>query len=178
MHFADLTDYSYQQGDDRFTDMTSPDGECLVLPATYRRLNVGWLEDRQPYPTGPVPLDLADKLAAIADIQMVNACLGRHECDLCDEPREYPPLGSWEIRIPGRPGVVYAAPSLIVHYVAVHGYQPPAEFTTAVRAVGVGEWNSLRWILDGYRLVIAFPHVPDGASVLDLADPDTSQNWI
>ncbi|MGK5554739.1 hypothetical protein ACSNOI_24290 [Actinomadura kijaniata] len=175
MHFADLTDYLYQQGDDRFTDVTSPYGHCLVVPVTYRRLNVGWLENGQPYPTGPVPPDLVDKLAAIADVQMVNACLGRHECNLCDEPRDYPPLGSWEIHIPGRPGVVYAAPSLIVHYVAAHGYQPPAEFITAVWAVDVGQWNTLRWTVNGHRLVIAFPHVPDGASVLDPDDPDT---WL
>jgi hypothetical protein len=67
---------------------------------------------------------------------------GWHRCDLCvDAP--YPlameidgvtvPLGDAEIRVRGRNGTTYAAPSLIAHYVAEHHYAPPEEFLAAVR---------------------------------------------
>jgi hypothetical protein len=35
--------------------------------------------------------------------------------------------------VPGN-GVVYVAPTMILHYMLVHGYQPPEEFVAAVRA--------------------------------------------
>lgn len=178
MHFEDLSDYSYEHGGDLFYDRTTPYEYCLVVPATYQRLNVGWLEAGRPHPTGAVPQDVVDKLAAITTIQQVNACLGKHECDLCDEPRSHPPLGSAEIRIPGRPGVVYAAPTLINHYITVHGYQPPAEFITAVQNANVEEWATKRWSVDGYQLAIAFPCLPDGASVLDPDDRNTWPDWL
>ena len=41
-------------------------------------------------------------------------------------------LGSAEIRVPGSNGRVYAAPDLVVHYVAVHGYCPPEEVVHAI----------------------------------------------
>jgi hypothetical protein len=44
-------------------------------------------------------------------------------------------LSSTEIRVVGRDGRVYAAPGLVCHYVAAHGYQPPQEFVEAVMAM-------------------------------------------
>jgi hypothetical protein len=41
-------------------------------------------------------------------------------------------LGSAEIRVFGRSGVIYAAPNLIFHYVKDHAYRPPREFIDAV----------------------------------------------
>ena len=41
-------------------------------------------------------------------------------------------LGTAEIRAYGANGVLYAAPTLIYHYVAKHHYQPPDEFIQAV----------------------------------------------
>jgi hypothetical protein len=38
--------------------------------------------------------------------------------------------GSAEFRVKGR-SVAYAAPQLLVHYVAEHGYLPPDEFCVA-----------------------------------------------
>ena len=40
-------------------------------------------------------------------------------------------LGDAEIRVTGEAGTVYAAPSLIAHYVAEHRYLPPAMFIDA-----------------------------------------------
>lgn len=41
-------------------------------------------------------------------------------------------VGNGEIRVAGAGGQVYAAPTLIYHYVADHHYKPPAEFVRAV----------------------------------------------
>jgi hypothetical protein len=41
-------------------------------------------------------------------------------------------LGSAEIRVFGKDGLIYAAPNLIYHYVAVHHYKAPDEFLEAV----------------------------------------------
>jgi hypothetical protein len=40
-------------------------------------------------------------------------------------------IGSAEIRVFGPNGAIYAAPTLIYHYVAEHHYKPPAEFVHA-----------------------------------------------
>ncbi|MEO3784032.1 hypothetical protein ABGB12_11920 [Actinocorallia sp. B10E7] len=173
MHFDDLTEYLYLDCDDLFYNPTVPTEYCLVFPAVYKRLNVGWLERGHPYEMGPVPAELVGTLADITAIQQVNPRLGIHECDLCDEPQRLPLLGTSEIRIPGHHDVVYAAPNLIVHYVAAHGYRPPAEFIAAVLAVDAGRWVGLRWKVDGHELAIAFPWLADGVSVLDPDDPDT-----
>lgn len=37
-------------------------------------------------------------------------------------------LGNGEIRVAGKGSVVYAAPTLICHYIGGHAYQPPAQF--------------------------------------------------
>jgi hypothetical protein len=41
-------------------------------------------------------------------------------------------LGDAEIRVPGRGGKVYAAPTLICHYIDKHRYCPPQDFLDAV----------------------------------------------
>ncbi|MCM1089239.1 MAG: hypothetical protein NC413_00180 [Muribaculum sp.] len=41
-------------------------------------------------------------------------------------------VGYYELRVWGKNGKVYAAPSLIVHYILQHDYQPPQEFIDAV----------------------------------------------
>lgn len=104
----------------------------------YTRLNVGRLETGKPYATGPVPDGFVEKLEAVQRVEWMNVCLGVHECDLlCPAVDEPAPEGSGELRIPGDPGTAYAAPSLITHYVAAHGYRPPWAFIDAVLAVDV-----------------------------------------
>jgi hypothetical protein len=80
----------------------------------------------------------------------VNRTRGWHRCDLCGRPSDvsrpepaYPAqmdldgspvfLGDCEIRVQDRAGVVYAAPSLLAHYMAAHAYLPPSQFLRALR---------------------------------------------
>lgn len=51
-------------------------------------------------------------------------------------------LGSAEIWVPGREGCIYAAPTLIVHYVEAHEYLPPPEFIEAVLRDPPPGWNA------------------------------------
>ncbi|HWS38308.1 MAG TPA: hypothetical protein VN408_36915 [Actinoplanes sp.] len=51
------------------------------------------------------------------------------------------PLGHTEIRIPARTGTMFAAPSLIWHYVTTHGCRPPADFVEAVKNYDSG-WTT------------------------------------
>jgi hypothetical protein len=64
-------------------------------------------------------------------------------CHMCQRPH-WPPiemkfdereqmLGNGEIRVRGADGTLYAAPSLIAHYVADHSYLPPDGFIDAIR---------------------------------------------
>ena len=43
-------------------------------------------------------------------------------------------VGVKNLLVPFR-SVIYAAPSLIIHYVEAHGYQPPEAFVVALRAL-------------------------------------------
>jgi len=76
----------------------------------------------------------------------VRRMRGWHPCPLCPHGRPYPSVvrddqgefavGDAEIRVPGVDGETFAAPTMIVHYVAAHGYCPPSAFQSAVlRAV-------------------------------------------
>ncbi|MEU8392691.1 hypothetical protein [Micromonospora sp. NPDC048843] len=158
MFYRDLTTYEYLD-DDEFTDRAS-DLRSLSFRPWYARLNVGWLEAGRPYRTGPVAAAFVKKLRDVQAVQWMNVCLGMHECDLCpsDEMHE----GTGEIRIPGAPGVAYAAPFLISHYVAAHHYQPPPIFVDAVLAVDLDAWAAARWP------DVPFPWVPDDAERLEI----------
>ncbi|MFG2747955.1 DUF7919 family protein [Streptomyces xanthophaeus] len=156
MFYEDLSAYDYRD-EDAFTDLESGFYALWYRPA-YTRLNVGWLEAGEPYSTGAVPTAFVEKLKAVQKVQWMNVCLGWHECDLCPEGRA--PEGNGEVRIPGGPGVAFAAPFLITHYVTAHGYRPPQAFMDAVLAVDVDAWASTRWP------DVPFPWVPDDAERL------------
>jgi len=111
-YFEDLTPYDYIRG--RWTEQ--PDA-----------LNVGWLDKAQPFDIGPVPSGFTDALRALV-AKPVNLCRGWHTC-WCSQAQ-----GNGEIRVTGADGVVFAAPVLIAHYVAAHGYRPPQAFIDAVMA--------------------------------------------
>ncbi|MFD5659511.1 DUF7919 family protein [Streptomyces hirsutus] len=151
--YEDLSEYGYQD-EDAFTDGESGFYALWYRPA-YRRLNIGWLEAGRPYPTGAVPAAFVEKLKVVQKVQWMNICLGQHECDLC--PEREAPEGNGEIRIPGEPGIAYAAPFLITHYVTAHGYRPPQVFIDAVLAVDLDAWAAARWP------DVPFPWVPDDA---------------
>jgi hypothetical protein len=124
-YFKDLTEYSYFHSGKR--------------PNTK---NTGWLAREYPFEKelpNSRTLDLLWSLSAV----MVVATRGRHLCDLC-EPHSLITaerndisitLGSSEARIFSRQNEVYAAPSLIYHYVNTHHYKPPDEFLRALAEV-------------------------------------------
>ncbi len=128
-YFSDLTPYSFLLGKDK----GSPN-----------LLNVGWLSRWHPYNKGDVDRALLEKLLRQCR-KPARLTRGFHRCDFCvvsaismismtvdgDEVR----LGNGEIRVPGANGIVYAAPTLICHYIGAHGYSPPQEFLEAVAAV-------------------------------------------
>jgi hypothetical protein len=120
-YFSDLSLYTYDSCD------------------SSQAVNVGWLEKGQPFPVGETSEDFRVKLAKlcqqagrrrVGQIEVYVGTCGTHGCDFCSAPSA---VSSTEIRIRGSIRV-YAAPQLIHHYVAAHGYLPPSEFIDAVVA--------------------------------------------
>ncbi|MFD5572933.1 DUF7919 family protein [Streptomyces cadmiisoli] len=125
----------------------------------------------------PGSAHLTDKLLAVIDAQQVNAMPGLHECDLCaiQLPDSLPwniprpghvcaSAGTGEIRVPGGPGTVFAAPYLIGHYVTDHGYLPPRPFIDVVLAFDpFGPWPAR---FPGIR----FPWIPADAALRHVDD--------
>ena len=141
-HFPDLTPYAYAP---------SPD------PA----FNVGWLDASAPFPTGPTPTAFHQKLLAYCRPQyVVRRYRGVQTCPFCAGPQtvvqvgsggEQITLGNGEIRVIGTE-VVYAAPTLIYHYVVDHDYLPPQAFVEAVLAgpgPGSAEYQILLSMVEG-----------------------------
>lgn len=92
-------------------------------------VNVGWLDPGHDFPRGDLPAELVEKLDGICRASRFNMTRGWHCCRFCSGSGAH---GSAEIRIMGD-GVVYAAPTLIAHYVAAHRYLPPEGFVRALR---------------------------------------------
>jgi hypothetical protein len=115
--FPDLTPYTY----------CHPEEE---LPNT---LNIGWLDPGHPMVTGPTSAEFRAKLARLCEVR-VKQTRGFQPCYFCKGRAR--PHSSSEMRVAGN-GKVYAAPSLVHHYVAAHDYRPPDEFIAAVMA-----WNA------------------------------------
>jgi hypothetical protein len=92
-------------------------------------LAVGWLAADQPFPVGDPGRDVYDRLKRFQQGRWQPFMfLGGHICELC----RYDGFPSnANLFIPG-PSVTYAAPEAIVHYIACHGYLPPAGFCRAV----------------------------------------------
>jgi hypothetical protein len=113
-------------------------------PSEQPMLNVGWLGADRSFPTGEVDERLLPALIRLA-AEPRNVMRGYHYCEFCDaeSPIRYPApgtprgrvsLGDAEIHVRGQNGVVYAAPTLIIHYIDAHNYQPPGVFVEAVLA--------------------------------------------
>ena len=122
-YYADFTQYEY------YAQASNPS-----------TLNIGWLDASHGNPMGSVSDIFLERLWAYCCERVVQS-KGFHVCDLCDEPQwpclarrgdEELQLGSAEIRVLGKGGIVYAAPDFIYHYVVKHNYKPPDEFIEAV----------------------------------------------
>ena len=179
-YYADLTPYAYGDAD---TDTLHYDWGYVRYHPEYERRNVGWLSAEHPFERGPVPDWFAGALLDVIGNPSVNRYRGLHTCEFCPpgegraildpRPREgfivingvEEPLGPeylayHEIRVPAGPGVMFAAPALVWHYVAAHEYRPPVEFVEAVRrydadwATQPGSWipaNAERLVYGGPR---------------------------
>ncbi len=140
-YFADLTPYAYLD-----PDTVKHEWGTLHYRPQYERLNVGWLDASQPFDRGPVPDWFAGALLDVVGDPPVNEMRGLHDCEFCPSgdnriadprPGRYR-LAYYEIRVPAGPGVMFAAPALVWHYVTAHEYRPPAEFVEAVRRYDAG----------------------------------------
>jgi hypothetical protein len=109
-------------------------------------VTVGWLSKEHGFPTGEIDIDLLRALEKLLYSHRVNPYRGRHVCEFCSAPVSYQGiiLGSAEIWLPSLDGnVIFAAPDLIYHYIAAHGYRPPAEFAVAaIRASQKKDWDA------------------------------------
>lgn len=122
-YFSDLSIYSYSVSERQM-------------------LNVGWLARDHAFPQGDVAQGVIDSLLKLAD-QQQNVMRGVHDCDFCElespirmpapVSRGYVSLGMGELHATDSRGRTYAAPSLVIHYIAAHRYRPPEEFLNALR---------------------------------------------
>ena len=102
-------------------------------------LAIGWLRRGQSFDTGSVPEEFAPALLVFClDRHTVCARPGSLPCPLCGEhvepieiDGETAHFGVAEIRVLGREEI-FAAPTLVHHYVTVHDYRPPDIFVRAV----------------------------------------------
>lgn len=107
-------------------------------------LAVGWLAAGRPFSQGPVlprlVVRLYDLIETIWDPVRFR---GRHDCGLCvarpmtmrDGHGREVGVGWTNLFVPALDGgQLFAAPSLVLHYVVDHGYCPPESFQTAVMA--------------------------------------------
>lgn len=108
-------------------------------------LNVGWLDNENDFAVGELPPEFCQKLELVIignnhfDVHF-NRIRGVHPCNLCGE-REVAIvnggredlLGMTEILIPDvEKKLFFASPSMVAHYIKVHGYLPPQPFIDAV----------------------------------------------
>ena len=114
---------------------------------------VGWLGEGQTFETGACPPGFLDRLAWFCVNQNDRATRGIHYCEICsnDETKQDTEFGGGEFqsaislhradqtRLLGTAEItidagerIYAAPNLILHYVAGHFYLPPEDFVRAV----------------------------------------------
>lgn len=114
---------------------------------------IGWLGPTHKYNTGHLESQFLSKLFAIFRREQVRLVRGINTCHLCphqDDGRVYfsmdgfeKLLGISEIWIPNESfDKVFAAPSLILHYIDTHNYRPPQEFVDAVNAFDLNsDWS-------------------------------------
>ena len=98
-------------------------------------LNIGWLSRDYPFPTGDVPPELLPRLITYLETVVVNQYRGLQTCHFCENGlayRDEGPMGSAELRVFADDGTTYAAPTLVIHYISKHRYQPPQAFIDAV----------------------------------------------
>ena len=120
--FEDFTEYSY------LSDSARPDTK-----------NIGWLGEESSFKIAIQPDNVLDLVWSACSISIAQT-RGFHLCPFCgkfsancaDRGSESLFLGTTEISVLSKNGRIYAAPTLMYHYMAVHHYCPPDEFLTAL----------------------------------------------
>ncbi len=105
-------------------------------------VNIGWLDRTASFLKGQVDDEFLEKLFELC-AKPVAKTRGFHVCPFCSNPqigetaerkgRSIKELGSAEVWVRGLDGILYAAPTLIYHYIESHNYLPPAAFIEAVK---------------------------------------------
>ena len=121
-HIPDLSDYNYLAE--------------FARPGTRA---VGWLDWEHSFQTALPDEGVPGTLWEYCNTSVAQT-RGFHPCPFCkikvgtEVKRDGKSLllGTSEIRVFSNEGQVYAAPTLICHYVAEHHYRPPLEFVTAL----------------------------------------------
>lgn len=147
-----------------FKDLTPYEYFARHEPIFPKPLNVGWLSNQMPFETGQTPQEFKDKLLKFcSDNFVVHIARGFHVCELCNlssdqwmikqrdrygEKFHWASIGDGEIRVL-RGSAVYAAPTLVYHYVVQHQYRPPDEFIEAILA-GEPDSKEQRELLSKY----------------------------
>jgi hypothetical protein len=128
------------------------------IPDGLRAVAVGWLEPGHAYAQGPSDETFVSLLFEACTDHATARMRGWHGCGFCVQTGKGDAMGSLtfsrdgraavlgdaEIRVVAEDGKVFVAPTLILHYVVEHSYQPPGEFVQAVSRgerqwVGLGE---------------------------------------
>ncbi len=101
-------------------------------------LAIGFLQRGQKFAVGETDPEFLEKLWPYCELlNRVAALPQAMDCPLCGVAVTAQlgvhtvQLGSAEIRVIGEQAI-FAAPDMLPHYVAVHSYQPPAQFIEAV----------------------------------------------
>jgi len=97
----------------------------------HEMLAVGWLGSKYPKVSHKASAAFVRKLEKLVKNRFEYITyMGVHFCELCEEGNRYQEQG--QIFIPCKYGKVFAAPTMIVHYIKAHGYVPPHSFIEAV----------------------------------------------
>jgi hypothetical protein len=110
-------------------------------------LAVGWLSAAETFSTGETPETFQAKLLELCADATIRHTLGYHFCEFCGNETQYVitvaqtagknlRLGNGEIWTIGK-SALYAAPTLIYHYVTAHEYRPPDDYIESVLATGI-----------------------------------------
>ena len=120
--YGELTEYSYHRSK-------------AFRPGTQ---NVGWLGVGHEFERAKPPEDILQIVWEHCKIS-VAYMRGIHRCEFCDDVSYYAErngehllLGAAEIRVFSPSGEIFAAPTLIYHYMKAHHYLPPDEFINAL----------------------------------------------
>ena len=122
-YYEDLSDYVYHKSEFY----------------RYGTRNVGWLGLGHDFKKAEPSEEILSRLWAYCGISVAQS-RGVHDCEFCSEGDSYRAerngeellLGTSEIRVFSKSGDIYAAPTLICHYVKVHHYAPPDRFVKAL----------------------------------------------